>query len=109
MEWYQSDTGNQKPQSPTQAPSLPWTRLGEIAILTLLAVLCIYLLYIWVLRDLIFVVRSNRVRVAEELEFGPAVTRSALAQSAVVPRSEVVPSQGADPPATESHLPCLHR
>nr|AHM88375.1 movement protein [Sugarcane streak Reunion virus] len=59
------------PPAAPSAPSLPWSRVGEIAIFTFVAVLALYLLWSWVLRDLVFVLKAQRGGSTEELQFGP--------------------------------------
>ncbi|AAA47828.1 11 kDA orf [Sugarcane streak virus - [Natal]] len=62
------------PRVPGAAPSssgLPWSRVGEIAIFTFVAVLALYLLWSWVGRDLLLVLKARRGGTTEELTFGP--------------------------------------
>nr|ACF40529.1 movement protein [Maize streak virus]AHM88323.1 movement protein [Maize streak virus]AHM88327.1 movement protein [Maize streak virus]AIY33516.1 movement protein [Maize streak virus]AIY33520.1 movement protein [Maize streak virus] len=63
-----------QPRVPTATPSqtggVPWSRVGEVAILSFVALICFYLLYLWVLRDLILVLKARQGRSTEELVFG---------------------------------------
>nr|ACF40520.1 movement protein [Maize streak virus] len=63
-----------QPRVPTATPSqtggVPWTRVGEVAILSSVALICFYLLYLWLLRDLILVLKARQGRSTEELVFG---------------------------------------
>ncbi|ADA67975.1 movement protein [Panicum streak virus] len=71
---YSSQPYPVSPRVPSAAPSaggLPWSRVGEIAIFTFVAVLALYLLWLWVLRDLILLLKAQRGRSTEELIFGP--------------------------------------
>nr|AIY33528.1 movement protein [Maize streak virus] len=63
-----------QPRVPTATPSqtggVPWSLVGEVAILSFVALICFYLLYLWVLRDLILVLKARQGRSTEELVFG---------------------------------------
>ncbi|ABZ03977.1 movement protein [Sugarcane streak virus] len=92
--WSQSDL----PRVPTSAPSssgLPWSRVGEIAIFTFVAVLGLYLLWSWVGRDLLLVVKARRGGTTEELSFGPRERQSVACPVARVDRA-AVPSGAVD-------------
>ncbi|ACC68193.1 movement protein [Urochloa streak virus] len=87
------------PRVPSAAPSfsgLPWSRVGEIVIFTFVAVLALYLLWLWVLRDLIFIVKARRGRSTEELQFGD-LERAPPVPSADGPPSVPAPSCPAQP------------
>nr|AIY33300.1 movement protein [Panicum streak virus] len=81
------------PRVPSAAPSaggLPWSRVGEIVIFTFVAVLGLYLLWLWVLKDCILLLKAQRGRSTEELIFGPGE------------RPAVAPADGARPVADPS-------
>ncbi|ABZ03980.1 movement protein [Eragrostis streak virus] len=59
------------PPAAPSVPSLPWSSVGEIAIFIFVAVLALYLLWIWVVRDCLFVVKARQGGSTEELQFGP--------------------------------------
>nr|AIY33548.1 movement protein [Maize streak virus] len=91
------------PRVPTAAPTtggVSWSHVGEVAILSFVALNCIYLLYLWVLRDLILVLKARRGRSTEELVFGSeAVDRRHPIPNTLVPTAPVhpgpfVPGQG---------------
>ncbi|AAC98076.1 putative movement protein [Sugarcane streak Egypt virus - [Aswan]] len=58
------------PSPPPSAGVLPWSRVGEIVIFTFVALIALYLLWLWVLRDLIFLVKARRGISTEEVSFG---------------------------------------
>ncbi|ACF40554.1 movement protein [Maize streak virus] len=68
------------PRVPSAAPpsgGVQWSHVGEVAILSFVGLICFYLLYLWVLRDLILVLKARQGRSTEELIFGSeAVDRS---------------------------------
>nr|AIY33292.1 movement protein [Sugarcane streak virus] len=80
------------PRVPVSAPpssGLPWSRVGEIAIFTFVAVLALYLLWSWVGRDLVLVLKARRGGTTEELTFGPRERQ---------PVSAAASSSGVNPP-----------
>nr|APZ86459.1 movement protein [Maize streak virus] len=82
-----------QPRVPTAAPAsagVPWSRVGEVAILSFVALICFYLLYLWVLRDLILVLKARQGRSTEELIFGG----QAVDRSNPIPSLPAPPSQG---------------
>nr|APD29087.1 movement protein [Sugarcane chlorotic streak virus] len=89
-----------RPQVAVAAPysgSLPWSRVGEVAIFTFVAVLGLYLLWLWVLRDLFFVVKAQRGRSTEELHFGPTEVPSVPSARVDLSAPPVGPSGTAPP------------
>ncbi|ADA67963.1 movement protein [Panicum streak virus] len=81
------------PRVPSAAPSaggLPWSRVGEIVIFTFVSMLALYLLWLWVLKDCILLLKAQRGRSTEELTFGPGES------------SAVVPADGSRPVADPS-------
>ncbi|ACY08851.1 movement protein [Saccharum streak virus] len=85
------------PIAAPSSPSLPWSRVGEIAIFVFVAVLSFYLLWVWVLRDLIFVVKARRGHSTEELRFGPTVQAPPVAPVSVPGASAVTASCPPEP------------
>nr|AIY33296.1 movement protein [Sugarcane streak Reunion virus] len=85
------------PRAAPSAPALPWSRVGEIAIFTFVAVLALYLLWVWVLRDLVFVLKARRGGSTEELHFVPRERESVA--SADSSRPVAVPSA---PPVSDA-------
>nr|AIY33316.1 movement protein [Panicum streak virus] len=88
----------QSPRVPSAAPvagGLPWSRVGEIVIFTFVSVLGLYLLWLWVLKDCILLLKAQRGRSTEELIFGPG-ERPAVA-SADGSRSVPDPSPSCPP------------
>ncbi|ACF40556.1 movement protein [Maize streak virus] len=83
------------PRVPSAAPTsggVPWSHVGEVAVLSFVALICIYLLYLWVLRDLILVLKARRGRSTEELIFGSeAVDRRNPIPNTLEPTAPVHP------------------
>ncbi|AAF97753.1 movement protein [Maize streak virus - B[Vaalhart wheat]] len=82
-----------QPRVPTAAPTsggVSWSRVGEVAILSFVALIIFYLLYLWVLRDLILVLKARQGRSTEELIFGI----QAVDRSNPIPNTQAPPIQG---------------